>query len=109
MLQIKTHLYHRIPTATISQNLLVGQRKWLQILCKTKCIHFCQQRKLHLDPSLKLNNTKIPVVEVHKFLVTVFDKKLIYKLHINYPRVKCNKSIQPIGVIGNTNWRADWQ
>ena len=30
---------------------------------KTKCIHFCNQRKLHLDPVLKIDHTKIPIVE----------------------------------------------
>lgn len=44
-------------------------------------MHFCQQQKLHLDPTLKLNNTEI--VE-HKFLAIVFDKKLTYKPHIKY-------------------------
>ena len=29
---------------------------------KTKCVHFCQLRKQHLDPELYLNGTPIPVI-----------------------------------------------
>ena len=42
---------------------------------KTKCVNFCQKRKLHNDPSLKLERTEIPVVNEHKFLGLVFDKR----------------------------------
>lgn len=76
---------------------------------KTKCVHFCRQRKLHLDPSLKLDNTEIPIVEEHKFLGIIFDKKLNYIPHIKYLKVKCNKTIQLMRVIANINWGADRQ
>ena len=35
---------------------------------KTKCVHFCNQRKLHLDSVLKLDNTEILVVDQYKYL-----------------------------------------
>ena len=35
---------------------------------KTVCMHFCQLRKLHLDPSLFLDGEPVPVVKEHKFL-----------------------------------------
>lgn len=76
---------------------------------KTKCVHFCQQQKLHLDPSLKLDNTEIPIAEEHKFLGIIFDKKLTYIPHIKYLKVKCNKTIQLMRVIANINWGADRQ
>ena len=38
-------------------------------------MHFCHKRKLYNDPSLKLEMTEIPVVNEHKFLGLVFDKK----------------------------------
>ena len=43
---------------------------------KTKCIHFWNQRKLHLDPVLKIDHTEIPIVEHYKYLVIIFDRKL---------------------------------
>ena len=34
---------------------------------KTKCMHFCQSRKLHLDPELTLDDVKIEVVPDSNF------------------------------------------
>ena len=56
---------------------------------KTVCVHFCNQRKIHLDPELKLNGNAIPVVDQVKFLGVIFDKKLNFKAHIDYLRAKC--------------------
>ena len=40
---------------------------------KTKCMHFCQSRKLHLDPELTLDGVQIEVVPEFKFLGLLFD------------------------------------
>ena len=45
---------------------------------KTKCMHFCHKRKLHNNPCLKLERTEIPVVNEHKFLGLVFNKKTAF-------------------------------
>ena len=71
---------------------------------KTKCIHFCNQRKLHLDPELKIDHTKIPIVEHYKYLGIIFDLKLSFIPHIKYLRTKCNKAIQLLRTIAHTNW-----
>ena len=71
---------------------------------KTKCIHFCNQRKLHLDPALKIDHTKIPIVEHYKYLGIIFDRKLSFIPHIKYLRTKCNKTIQLLRTIAHTNW-----
>ena len=42
---------------------------------KTKCVHFCTLRKMHNDPVLKIDDSKIPVVNKYKFLGVIFDKK----------------------------------
>ena len=42
---------------------------------KTKCMHFCSLRKMHNDPVLKIDDSKIPVVNEYKFLGVIFDKK----------------------------------
>ena len=59
---------------------------------KTVCMHFCQLRKLHLDPSLFLGGEPIPVVKEHKFLGLIFDNKLNFIPHIKYLKAKCKKS-----------------
>ena len=71
---------------------------------KTKCIHFCNQCKLHLDPVLKIDHTEIPIVEHYKYLGIIFDHKLSFIPHIKYLRTKCNKTIQLLRTIPHTNW-----
>ena len=51
---------------------------------KTKCMHFCQSRKLHLDHELTLDGIQIEVVPEFKFLGLLFDSKLSLIPHINY-------------------------
>ena len=52
--------------------------------CKTRCVHFCQLRKMHNDPLIKLEDTEIPVVNEYKFLGVIFDRKLSFISHIKY-------------------------
>ena len=63
---------------------------------KTKYIHFCNQRKLHLDPVLK--------IEHYKYLGIIFDHKLSFVPNIKYLRTKSNKTIQLLRTIAHTNW-----
>ena len=51
---------------------------------KTKCMHFCQSRKFHLDPWLILDGVKIEVIPEFKFFGLLFDSKLLFIPHINY-------------------------
>ena len=61
---------------------------------KTMCIHFCQLRKLHLDPKLYLNDTQIPIIVEAKFLGLLFDSKLSF-----IPlKSRCTKSLDLIMV-----------
>ena len=50
---------------------------------KTVCMHFCNKRKLHPDPTLIIYNSHIPVLSLTKFLGVIFDNKLNFKAHIN--------------------------
>ena len=74
---------------------------------KTKCVHFCHKRKLHNDPCLKLERTEIPVVNEHKFLGLVFDKKLTFIPRLKYLRSSYNKRLPLLRVIALTEWGAD--
>jgi len=74
---------------------------------KTVCVHFCNKRKLHLDPVLKIYGHEIPVVEQVKFLGLIFDQKLNFKAHIDYLRVKCQKSLNLLRVVSKMDWGAD--
>ena len=74
---------------------------------ETQCMHFCNLHKMHNDPGFKLDSTEIPIVEEHKFLGIIFDKKLTFKSDIKYLRSKCNKAIQLIRVIAHTDWGVD--
>ena len=70
---------------------------------KTKCIHFYNQRKLHLDTVLKIDHTEIPIVEHYKYLGFIFGRKLSFIPHIKYLRTKCNKTIQLLRTIAHTH------
>ena len=74
---------------------------------KTVCMHFCQKRGLHLDPDLQMDGTRIPVVEEFKFLGLVFDRKLSFIPHIKQLKAKCQKALDMLKVVANTDWGAD--
>ena len=74
---------------------------------KTVCVHFCQQRKFHPDPTLKLYGVDIPVLKEIKFLGVIFDSKLSFIPHINYMKAKCNKSLNLLKVVSRFDWGAD--
>ena len=61
---------------------------------KTKCMHFCQIRKMHNQPTLTLNGSEIPITQQYKFLGITLDPKLSFIPHIKELRIKCNKTIQ---------------
>ena len=74
---------------------------------KTKCIHFCNHRKLHNNPTLNIEEENTPFVDQHKHLGAIFDKKLNFIPHINYIKTKCNKALRLFWVIAHTDWGAD--
>ena len=74
---------------------------------KTKCMHFCQSRKLHLDPELALDGVQIEVVPEFKFLGLLFDSKLSFIPHINYLSNKCHKALNLLRVVSSMDWGAD--
>ena len=74
---------------------------------KTKCMHFCQSRKLHLDPELTLHGVQIEVVPEFKFLGLLFDFKLSFIPHIKYLSNKCQKALNLLRVVSSMDWGAD--
>ena len=76
---------------------------------KTQCVHFCQLRKMHNDPTLKLDDSEIPVFSQYKFLGIIFDRKLSFISHIQYIKDKCNKTLKLLWIIAHTDWGADFQ
>ena len=59
---------------------------------KTQCVHFCQLRKMHDDPLIKLEDTEIPVVDEYKFLGVIFDRKLTFIPHLKYLKTKSTRA-----------------
>ena len=74
---------------------------------KTRCVHFCQQRKIHNDPTLYIYGSQIPVVAESKFLGVIFDRKLSFIPHIKYVKAKCLKALNLLKVFSHTSWGAD--
>ena len=74
---------------------------------KTVCMHFCNKRKLHPDPTLTIYNSQIPVVTQTKFLGVIFDNKLNFKAHIDYVHQKCGKAMNLLKVVAKMDWGVD--
>ena len=85
---------------------------------KTVCMHFWKykgtrhpnlvMRQPHYKADdIGINTKPIKVVDKHKFLGLIWDRKLTFEHHINYLKAKCNKSLQLLRVLANKNWGAD--
>ena len=74
---------------------------------KTKCMYFCQIRKMHNQPTLTLNGSEIPITQQYEFLDITLDPKLSFIPHIKQLRIKCNKTIQLLRTIAHTDWGAN--
>ena len=87
-------------------------QKWVSengfkfITSKTVCIHFHQQYFFFLsfppDPNI-LGKTPINVVREAKFLGVIFDTKLTFKNHIQYLKTSCQKALDILHGVGNTD------
>ena len=95
------------------QQVLNNLRKWSSengfkfSKTKTICMHFCQSRKLHLDPELTLDDVQIEVVPEFKSLGLLFYSKLSFIPHINYLSNKCQKVLNLLRVASSMDWEAD--
>ena len=74
---------------------------------KTQCMHFCQLRKMHNNPTLNLDGSEIPGVDQYKFLGVIFDKKLTFIPHMQHLKKKCSKTLKLLCVIAHKDWGAD--
>ena len=70
-------------------------------------MHFCQSRKMHLDPELTLDDIQIEVVPEFKILGLLFDSKLSFIPHINYLSNKCHKALNLLRVVSSMDWEVD--
>ena len=76
---------------------------------KTRCMHFCQLRKMRNNQLIKLKNTQISVVKEYKFLGVIFDRKLSFISHIECLKTKTTCAQQLLWVVPYTKWGADCQ
>ena len=74
---------------------------------KTVGMHFCNKRKLHLDPQLSFYGQPVKIVKETRFLGLIFDSKLSFIPHIKMLKAKCNKALDIIKVVSSTDWGAD--
>ena len=73
---------------------------------KTVGMHFCNKRKMHPDPELKLYNNPIKIVKETTFLGLIFDSKLTFLPHIKMLKFKCLKALDILKVVSSTDWGA---
>ena len=74
---------------------------------KTVCVHFCNQRRMHADPHLTLNNKVIPVERQAKFFGVIFDSKCSFIPHLRNLKTKCTKALNLMTVIASKGWGSD--
>ncbi|GBN27822.1 hypothetical protein AVEN_28122-1 [Araneus ventricosus] len=74
---------------------------------KSRCVHFCRKRNIHLDPNIQIRNAPIPVVNEIRFLGVIFDRKLTFLPHTLHLRKKCERSLNILKVLSRTSWGAD--
>ena len=74
---------------------------------KTKCMHFCQSRKLHSDPEFTLDGARVEIVNEFKFLGLIFDS---YTLSLDVLPFKVSYSdFKPlINVFIQDVWQISW-
>ena len=75
---------------------------------KTVCLHFCNLRKIHSEPQLKIYDIDIPVVKETKFLGIIFDSKLSFIPHLKHLRTKCLKALNLLRVVAHKDWGTDF-
>ena len=73
---------------------------------KTKAIFFTR-RKIPQIP-LKINDTNIEILNKYKFLGLTLDRNLTYKAHIQDLRLRCQKDINLLKIVGSQKWGADF-
>ncbi|GBM32481.1 hypothetical protein AVEN_156581-1 [Araneus ventricosus] len=74
---------------------------------KSRCVHFCRKRNLHLDPAIHIQNIAIPVVDDIWFLGVIFDHKFTFLPHILHFRKRCERSLNILKVLSKTSWGND--
>ncbi|GBN65330.1 putative RNA-directed DNA polymerase from transposon X-element [Araneus ventricosus] len=74
---------------------------------KSRCVHFCRKRNVHLDPNIQIRNAPIPVVNEIRFWGVIFDRKVSFLPHIFHLRKKCERSLNILKVLSRTSWGAD--
>jgi hypothetical protein len=84
VLRVKEHALHRTGSAGLFEgNRIVGGQQQVSVLRIENRMHaLCNKRTRHPEPSLRLCNTEIPVVNETKLQRIIFDSKLTFKLHI---------------------------
>ena len=54
---------------------------------------------MHNQPTLTLNDTKMPIIHQYKFLSITLDSKLFFIPHIKQLRINCNQLLRTIAHI----------
>lgn len=92
------------------QNKQMGYGEWVLSFPrkKTQTIHFCQLRKLHNDPILKIDASTRPTLDECTFLGIIFFTKILsFIAHIKKVREKRNKALQVRRMVAHRDWCAD--
>lgn len=73
---------------------------------KTKAVHFCNLRKHHDNPKLKMHNQDINFTDTTKFLGLTLDRKLKWRPFINQLKSECYMRMNILRVLSHHEWGA---
>jgi ribonuclease HI/exonuclease III len=74
---------------------------------KTVCVHFCRQRRFHLDPDLFLGDRQLEFVNEVRYLGLHFDSKLNWRYHIRNIKISCLRALNLLRVLSHPTWGSD--
>ena len=74
---------------------------------KTVAIRFTRSTKREEVPTLTLKGTILPYEDQIRYLGIIFDKKLLWKQHIEALRTKVKNSLNILKVVSSYDWGAD--
>ena len=75
---------------------------------KCKVVHFTAPRyKAQRPPTIRINDTLLPVEESTKFLGLWWDSRLSFKEHISALKTQCKEALNLIRVVAHVKWGGD--
>ena len=92
-MQSSSHMHRLVQLCINSVQGWISKNGFKFSTSKTVCMHFRNQHKHFVEPSILLDKTPIKVVTEAKFLGVIFYQTLSYNSHVKYLKTNCLKAL----------------